>query len=103
MKPETPDEFIRRYRNVAGHIISESLGYATVTNAGRIGLDGLHDRPNYCEWIDHCYKGNARQALKDAIKNRHHHKGPMADYKYAKMIVDRYIESGKQPDFASWF
>ncbi len=102
-RPETPDEFIRRYPRVTAHIIAESLGYATPTRAAQIGLDGRDGRLNYCEWVDHCYKGDARRCLRDAIRNRHYHKGYMAEYKVAKKIVDRYLETQEEPLFASWF
>lgn len=48
-KPQTPDEFMRRYPRITGHIIAESLGYATPGRAADIGLDGLHGRENWCE------------------------------------------------------
>jgi hypothetical protein len=102
-KPETIDEFMRRYPRITGHIIAESLGYATPTTAARIGLDGLHGRENWCEYIYSCYDKDARACLQRAIKGRHHHKGYMAEYKLARKLVDRYLEIGKEPMFASWF
>lgn len=103
MRPRSPSEFMRRYPGITAHIIAESLGYATPMNAARIGLDGLHERKNYCEWIAACYGGNARQALQDSIDRRHYHKGYMAEYKLAKKLVDRCLETGDQPLLASWF
>jgi hypothetical protein len=102
-KPQSAIEFIQRYPAVTSHIIAESLGYATPKVAAKIGLDGLHDRENWCEWIYSCYNCNARQALKDSISRRHHHEGPMAEYRIAKQLVDDYIENGRSPLFASWF
>ena len=102
-KPETPHDFINRYPAVTAHIIAESLGYAPPLRAAQIGLDGLHGKENWCEWIYSCYKCDARQALQDSIKNRHTHKGFMADYKHAKKLVAHYIDTGNQPHFASWF
>lgn len=102
-KPETVDEFMRRYPRIIGHIIAESLGYATPTTAARIGLDGLHGRENWCEYIYSCYNRDARACLRRAIRFRHHHKGYMAEYKLAKKLVDRYLNEGKEPVFASWF
>lgn len=102
-KPETPDEFIRRYPAITANIVAHSTGYATPTTAARIGLDGLHDRENWCEWIYSCYNRNARRALEDSIKYRHMNKGYMADYKVAKRLIDNYIETGNEPLFASWF
>ena len=94
---------MRRYPRITGHIIAESLGYATPRTAAYIGRDGLHGRENYCEYIAACYGGNARACLKRAIRNRHHHKGYMAEYGMAKKLVDHYLETGQQPMLASWF
>lgn len=102
-RPDRPHEFIRRYSRITGHIIAESLGYATLSTAARIGLDGLCGRENYCEWIDACYGGNARACLESSIRNRHAHSGYMAEYKLAKKLVDQYLDSGNEPVLASWF
>lgn len=60
--------------------------------------------PNYCEWIDACYRGDACKAVSDAIGDRHHHHGYMAEYTLAKKLVDKANEIGKDPTmFASWF
>ena len=103
-KPTTSREFMKRYPHVTAHIISESLGYATPTAAAIIGLDGLHGRKNYCEWIASCYGGEAREALDRSIKNRHYHKGYMSWYKERALPLVRYaIEHEEEPIFASWF
>lgn len=102
-KPETPGEFMLRYPRTTSHIIAESLGYATPTTAARIGLDGLYQRPNYCEWMASCYRGDASAVLENSIKRRHGHKGYMAEYKLAKKLVDIALEKGEEPIFASWF
>jgi hypothetical protein len=102
-KPETSREFMKRYPRTTAHIISESLGYATPTTAARIGLDGLHGRENWCEWIYSCYGRDAREALKRSIQHRHCHKGYMAEYKLARKLVDIALEKGEEPIFASWF
>jgi len=102
-RPETPDEFMRRYPRVTAHIIAESLGYATPSRAARIGLDGMEGRENWCEWLDACYGGNARECLRRSITGRHYHKGYMAEYRLARRLVDRCLEDGDEPVFASWF
>ena len=66
-RPETPDEFTARYPRITAHIIAESLGYATPESAARIGLDGLYERENCCEYIYSCYDRNARACLQRAI------------------------------------
>ena len=102
-KPETADEFIRRYPAVTAHLVAESLGYFTPESAARAGLDGLHGRENWCEYIFTCFDRDARACLQQAIRNRHYHSGPMAEYKLARKLVDRYVETGESPLFASWF
>ena len=94
---------MQRYPRITSHIIAESLGYATPTTAARIGLDGLYDHLNHCEWIASCYEGNARQVLNNSIERRHGHKGYMAEYRLAKKLVDIALEKGEEPIFASWF
>lgn len=94
---------MRRYPRTTGHIIAESLGYATPGSAARIGLDGLNGRENYCEWIYSCFGRDARACLNQSIRNRHYHTGYMAEYKLARKLVDHYLETGRQPTFASWF
>ncbi len=102
-KQESPHDIIRRHPCLVAHLIAESLGYATPTKAALILRDGKNRKENYCEWIAACYHGNARKAVEDAIRNRHHHKGYMAEYKLAKALVDRAIKDGSEPIFASWF
>jgi len=80
---------MKRYPRITAHIIAESLGYAT--------------RKNYCEWIYSCYGSDPLPAVKNAIRNRHHHKGYMAEYRIAKKLVDHALDTGEEPVFASWF
>ena len=94
---------MRRWPRVTAHLIAESLGYATPTEAATIVADGKDGQTNYCEWIDACYQGDARAALRDAINHRYHHRGYMAEYRMAKALVDRAIATDKEPELASWF
>ena len=97
------EETMKRYPRITAHIIAESLGYATPSCAARILKDAREDRKNYCEWIYSCYDGDPLSAVKNAIKNRHYHKGFMAEYKTALAFVKRAIETGDEPLFGSWF
>jgi hypothetical protein len=96
-------ETMKRYPRITAHIIAESLGYATPSMAARILKDAREGRKNYCEWIAACYGGDPLPAVKDAIRNRHNHKGYMAEYKLAYALVKRAIETGEEPLLASWF
>jgi hypothetical protein len=96
-------EVMRRYPRLTAHIIAESLGYATPTCAARIVGDARERRNNYCEWIYSCYGSDPLPAVRNAIRNRHYHKGFMAEYKLALALVRKSIETGDEPLFASWF
>lgn len=96
-------EIMERYPRITAHIISESLGYATPSCAARILKDAREGNENYCEWIYSCYNKDPLKAVQNAIRNRHYHMGFMANYKYAKALVENAIETGKEPLFASWF
>ena len=102
MRPENPQEVMRRYPRVTAHRIAESLGYPIPSRAAQIGLDGLHGRANYCEWIYSCYGGNAREALRRSIRNRHYHTDHMPEYRIVKKLVYQAIETGGEPIFARW-
>ena len=96
-------DIMRRYPRITAHIIAESLGYATPTRAAVILNDTKHRRENWCEWIYSCYGRDPLKAVQDAIRNRHHHKGYMSEYRHARALVDRAIKDGAEPLLASWF
>jgi len=92
-----------RYPRITAHVIAESLGYATPTTAASIVAAAKERRPHYCEWIDACYGNDALRAVQDAIRSRHYHTGYMAEYRLARALVDRAVETGKEPELGSWF
>ena len=96
-------DYLVRYPRVCAHIIAESLGYATPLCAASILKDAREDRENWCEWIFSCYARDPKPAVRRAIEDRHRHKGYMAEYRHAKVLVDEFNRSGKQPELASWF
>jgi hypothetical protein len=113
---QTPEEYVAKYPNLTAHLICESLGYFTVTTAGRALLAYKQNEPLACEWYSHMSscrgKGmfddnELRRINKDVISaattTRHNHKGYMSDYKYAKALVDKFNDTGYQPGLASWF
>jgi len=60
-----------------------------------------HSRiPRLCHSL---YDKNPLRAVQDSIKNRHYHKGFMAEYKRAYALVKRAIETGEEPLLGSWF
>jgi len=99
----TPGQIMQRYPRITAHIICESLGYATPSCAARILKDAKEGKENWCEWIYSCYDRDPREAVQNAIRNRHMHHGFMAEYKLALALVKRAIEKDEEPLFASWF
>ena len=100
--PMTRQEAIRRYPRIVAHVICHSLGYATPTLAADIVAKARNRGPQYCEWIYCCYKADPRPAVTDAIRNRHGHRGYMAEYGQAKALVRDALAAGREPIFASW-
>ena len=49
------DETMRRYPRITSHLIAESMGYATPTNAARIVRDAKYNQKNWSRWIYSCY------------------------------------------------
>jgi len=103
IKELSVEDTMKRYPRITAHIIAESLGYATPSCAARILKDARERKENYCEWIDACYGGDPLPAVKNAIRNRHTHRGFMAEYKLALALVRRSLETGDEPLFGSWF
>jgi len=107
MKDEKRDLSIHgvmaKYPRITAHIIAESLGYATPSKAALILKDAREGKENWCEWIYSCYDRDPKKAVQNAIRNRHHHEGFMAEYKLALALVKRAIETDDEPIFASWF
>ena len=99
----TAENYLRRYPRITAHIIAESLGYAVPLVAARILKDAKEGQENWCEWIDACYNRDPTPAVKQAIKNRHSHKGYMASYDLALRIVRHQLDTGESPLLASWF
>ena len=96
-------QIIQKWPRITAHIIAESLGYATPESAALILKDAALRKPNYCEWIDACYKSDARKAVEGAVRNRHHHQGYMASYRQALAIVQHVNQGNPGPTLASWF
>ena len=110
-KPASSKEVLQRYPRLTGHLICESLGYFTPGAAANAIKAYIEKRPCYCEWYTHMAGGYSDEkvlqvgidTLKRTFRNRHHHRGYMAEYAQAKMIVDHVLAGGKEPEFASWF
>lgn len=102
-RPESLEDYMRRYPRITAHIITESLGYATPSKAALILKDAKEGRENWCEWVYSCYNCNSRIPVQHAITRRHRREGFMAEYRHAYALVRRALDTGEEPIFASWF
>jgi hypothetical protein len=102
-RPDSIEEYLRRYERTCATIIAFSLGYATPQCAANILRDAHRRQQNYSEWIYECYRADPLPAVQAAIQSRRALKGYMADYQAALAIVRRANQTGDHPNFASWF
>lgn len=108
----------RKYPRLTAHMICCSLGYFTPEKAACAIAHYKTNEPFFCEWYSHMgqfqnERGDlfddasvlkvGRHVIKESFLLRKRHKGYMADYRQAKALVDRYINTGQQPELASWF
>lgn len=119
----TQEQVLNRWPRLIAHIICESLGYFTPKAAANAVIAYKEGNPFYCEWYtdiavkvlrnktipysDEKFREVLKEVNKDVIRGsfqrRHYHKGYMADYKYAKHLVDEVRQGKPGPVFASWF
>jgi hypothetical protein len=110
-KPATAIDVMRRYPHLTAHLVSESLGYFTPGAAASAIKNHILHRPYFCEWYVEMARGYnddkvgqiGTDTLNRTFKNRHHHQGYMAEYDYAKKLVEEVLDGGEGPTFASWF
>lgn len=100
---DVASKILRRCPRLVAHLIAESLGYATPMGAAIIIADAHRGRPNFCEWIAACFRGDPRPAVRRAIEYRRTHTGFMASYQQARAIVEQVRRGGEGPLLASWF
>ena len=112
------DQALRRWPKLTAHLICQSLGYFTPSGAANALAHHKAGKPFSCEYYSHMAQFQpgskglfddeallkvGREEIKRAFQLRKNHKGCMAEYQNAKALVDRAIQSGNEPTFASWF
>jgi hypothetical protein len=120
-KVRSQEDVLHRLPCLVAHLIAESLGYFTPQAAANAIAHYTKGDAFFCEWYyDWASKRFANSntkcadlrdtvlevgevALQNAIKRRHRHRGPMAEFNRALVLV-RHVRQGDQgPLFASWF
>lgn len=120
-KVRNQQDVLQRLPCLVAHLIAESLGYFTPQAAANAIAHFTQGEAFFCEWYyDWSSKrfanGNTKcadlratvlevgeLALQNAIKRRHRHRGPMAEFKRALALVRQVRQGGQAPLFASWF
>lgn len=120
-KIRSQQDVLQRLPCLTAHLIAESLGYFTPESAANAIAYYMKGQGFFCEWYyDWASKrfanGNTKGgdlrdtvkevgelALQNAFKRRHHHRGPMAEFKRALALVLHVRRGGQGPLFASWF
>lgn len=118
--PRTAQETMRRYPLLTAHLVCESLGYFTPLAAASAILAHIQGHGNACEWYLHMAAGRrpatafdpgtpprpltevGRQTLARAFASRHHHKGYMASYQKARLLVEQELAGASPTLFQSW-
>ena len=72
MWPE--DEFLEKYSHIAAHIMCEEGIYEPgPVDAGQILRDVHYRCKSENEWVEHHFDGDAMEAVRQAVRNRHTH------------------------------
>lgn len=118
MSRTTQRQVITRYPLLVAHMICESLGYFSVLSAANALASYIDGESFACEWYSHMCscrgKGYfnheeiiriGRDVVASAFRNRHRHKGYMADFQHAIAQVKAELqrEGCTSHMLAAWF
>ena len=105
---ETVEQFLRRYPILTAHLVCHFLSYFSPPAAARAILDHIKGRTNACEWYRHMASNGQnlkeinREAIAQALRHRHTHKGYMAHYQIAKTLVHRHPDHQETTPLMAW-
>ena len=99
---QSPRDYMMRYPRLTAHVIADSFGYFTPTNAAMLLMDVKRGNENRSEWVRVVYGCNSQRALRAAVKIRHHYNGQSSEYKLARFLVYRALTTAEEPMFRGW-
>ena len=106
---ETTEDTMRRYPLLTAHLICESLGYFTPRAAANAIQSHKKGRSHACEWYlsmirpGHSLKDIGASTLSRAFKYRRNHRGFMAEFNRALLMVQAELGGYiPQVQFSSW-
>ena len=111
-------QVIVKFPRLVAHLMCESLGYFCPLSAANAIAAYLNNETFACEWYSHMCSCRGKgyfdhdalleinkDTIQRAFRNRHHHKGYMADMSYARQLVVRELqhEGASTGMLAGWF
>ena len=120
-KVRSQADVLQRLPYLVAHLICESLGYYTPQAAANAIAYFTEGKPFFCEWyydwaakrfasrntkcrnLDDTVREVGELAIQNAVQRRRHHRGYIADFKYAIALVRHVRQGNEGPSFASWF
>ena len=106
---ETTEDTMRRYPLLTAHLICESLGYFTPRAAANAIQAHKKGHSHACEWYlsmirpGHSLKDIGANTLSRAFKHRRFHRGFMAEFNRALLMVQAELAGYiPQVQFSSW-
>ena len=107
-RAQSLQEVMERYPILVSHLICESLGYFTPKAAANAITTHIRGQDFYCEWYADMASGGkniqgvGRDTLRRAFQSRRFHKGYMAEYKTARLMVEAERQGEADFNFMSW-
>ena len=107
-RAQSSREVMDRYPILVSHLICASLGYFTPKAAANAIVTHIRGQDFYCEWYaDMANRGKdiqdvGRDTLKRAFQSRRFHKGYMAEYQTARLMVEAERQGETDFKFMSW-
>lgn len=120
-KIRSQQEVLQHLPCLTAHLIAESLGYFTPETAANAIACYTRSESFFCEWfydwaerrldsgntecdgLRETVKEVGELVLRNAIRQRSRHGGPVAEFKRALALVRHVRQNGQGPMFASWF
>lgn len=105
---QSVEDVLRKYPILTAHLVSHSLGYFSPLAAARAILDHIKGKTNACEWYCHMASSGQnlrdvnREAISQAFRNRHFHKGYMANYQTARTLIQRELDNRGTTPLMAW-
>ena len=107
-RAQSSQEVMERYPILVAHLICASLGYFTPKAAANAIVTHIRGQDFYCEWYADMANGGkniqdvARDTLMRAFQRRRFHKGYMAEYQTARLMVEAERQGEADFKFMSW-